>query len=293
MMEPDVNVTTWPLPLGQHPELRVGADFASLAFLPLDPGEHPRVFCAVPERDAPKVDIVASGGITRVSVGWEALRWGFWRDRRRFHLIFCIPHDLRLRVETDAARIEIARLRFADLEVSADTGDLRIDDVEGRMKLSTDTGRIVALDVTGSFDVRTDTGAVRVRAKGLDPGTSSASTDMGAIRVELPAGLPVLVDAKADLGAVRVDVPRYATASSALVARSAMGLVEVTEYQPAPPPAVEGGPYRAPPPRVAPDLGSGAEAEEPPDEIDRVVRLMVAGKITAAEAEQLLAELGR
>jgi hypothetical protein len=258
--------------------------------LPLDAGEQPRVFCAAPEREAPDVHVDAGGGITRVNVGFESLKWGFWRDRSRFHLVFCIPHDHRLRVQTDAARIEIARLRFTDLDVAADTGDLRVDRVEGRIKLATDTGRIVALDVAGSFDVRTDTGAVRVRATRVDPGTSSAITDMGAIQVELPRGVPVLVAAQADLGHVRVDVPRYADAASTVVARSSMGLVEVTEFTPSPPPATEVGPYRTPPPGDAPL----ATADDPAgDEIDRIVQLVVAGKITAKEAEQLLAELSR
>jgi hypothetical protein len=289
MMRPDADVTTWPLPLALHPDLVVHADFASLAFLPLDAGDEPRVFCAAPEREAPDVHVEANGGVIRVNVDFTSLRWGFWRDRRRLHLVFCIPHDHRLRVQTGAARIEIARLRFADLDVTADTGDLRLERVEGRIKLATDTGRIVALDVAGSFDVRTDTGAVRIRATRLDPGTSSAITDMGAIQVELPAGLPVLVAAQADLGHVRVDVPRYANAASTVVARSSMGIVEVTEFTPSPPAATEVGPYRTPPPDAPADAAEDAAG----DEIDRIVQLVVAGKITAKEAEQLLAELSR
>jgi hypothetical protein len=292
-MRPEANVTTWPLPLREHPTLTVQADMASLAFIPIDPGEYPRVFCAVPEGDAPRVDVQAGGGTTRVTVGWESLRWGFWRDRRRSHLVFCIPDDHRLHVHADAARIEIARLRFSELDVAVDTGDLHLDRVEGRMKLATDTGRIVALDIAGSFEIRTDAGMVRVRAARLDPGTSSVLADMGTIEIDLAAGVPVLVDAKADMGAVRVDVPRYTNAASAVVARSSMGFVRVGEFLPTPPLSAEGGPYRVQADHESVVHQRSDEVEAPRDEIDRVVGLVVAGRITAQEAELLLAELNR
>jgi hypothetical protein len=297
-MDP-ANVTIWKLPVREHDELVAEADFASLAFVPVEAGEEPRVVCAVPERDAPTVRIDESPGSVRVRVTWETLGWGFWRDRRKFHLVFCIPQGMRLRVRADSARIEVARLRFRELDLEADAGSLKLERVEGRITCRTDAGHIVARDVSGSFDIRTDTGAIHVRAARLDAGRSSVATDMGTIHVELPARTPIRVDAKADMGAVSVDFPRYDDAAAILVAKSSLGVVSVSEYEL----RAEGegrGPYRSPPPRaesevivIAPDAppAAAAAAIDGEDPIDRIVGLVVAGKLSAREAEQLLGEL--
>jgi hypothetical protein len=296
-MEPDTHTTRWALPLGEGGDLKVEADVAHLCFRPVPPDREPYVFCAVPESDAPHVGIEAGHGGTRVTVGGLARPWRLWRERRPTQVVFCVPQGLRLRVQTDSARIEVRGLAVAELDVQVDTGDVQLDDVVGRIKVGSDAGRIVAQDIAGSFDIRTDTGMIQVRALRLDAGVSRVVTDMGAIEVELPAGLPVRVKAKAKLGSVRNQIPAYRDAPATLIAKSSLGMVRITELSR--PPSAEtggaGGPYRTPGPVSgpveAPIPAPTGEQEAPGDEIDRIVQLVAAGKLSAKDAEQLLAEL--
>ncbi len=282
--------TTWSLPLDQHPELEVKTDFASITLLPVEQGGAPRVLCPVPASRAPRLEVHGAGGVTKVKLDVEG--FSFFRDPRRAKLIFFLPDGLRARILCDSGQIEVARLSFAQIEIAADAGTLRLDRVEGRILARTDAGTVDAIDIAGSFDIRTDAGKVHVRALALDPGRHRVQTDVGAIEVELAEGILARIDAHADLGKTIVEVKNVPDAPVIVEAKTDLGLVRVRPFTPplSPPMPVGAHPYRGGP-AGAIELPASMPSGEEEDEIDRVVGLVVAGKISAEEAQQLLSEL--
>src|SRR5262245_13304088 len=64
-MERD-DVRTWPLPLGETPELEFFSDSANLVLAPLAPGEVPRLEASVRSSDHLRVEISKEGNVVRV-----------------------------------------------------------------------------------------------------------------------------------------------------------------------------------------------------------------------------------
>jgi hypothetical protein len=282
--------SNWKLPLDEHPELQIKGDFASMSLVPVERGGQPRLLCPVPQDKPPRIKVKGIAGVTHVKFEIEGFK--FFRDPRRAKLIFFLPDGLRARLSCDSGQIEVQRLTFEQLEIHADAGQLRLDRVEGRILVLTDAGTVDAVDISGSFDIRTDAGKVHVRALALDPGRHRVETDMGAIEVELPEDMAARVDAHADLGKTIVEVKNVLDAPIIIEAKTDLGFVRVRPFTPPTSRApASAHPYRAP--RVDPtaiELPENMPADEE-DDIDRIVGLVVAGKISAEEAQQLLSEL--
>lgn len=285
-------VTTWALPLAEHPVLDFYSDFASIALVPVDDGK-PRMFAQTQGGDLPMVKVETHDEVTRVRVGMEGQRFAFWRNPGKLHLVICVPENITGSLATGSGRIDAGRLRGCNLSLESGAGAIRAEDVQGSLKLSTKTGRIEVLGLSGALNVSSTAGAILAHLEQLEPGTHRVRTRAGAIEIHLKQGLDVGVDARAHVGHANVEVPARPDAQAQLEVQTHLGSIRVARL----------GSAR----RIDAEAESGLAAEtsgddaqelgaSPPsvaaDEIGRIVSMVVSGRISTHEAEGLLAALG-
>jgi hypothetical protein len=104
--------------------------------------------------------------------------------------------------ETDSGEINIAGIG-SDVRATCDSGGIHIRGVKGPVDARTDSGHIEALEVAGTIDAKTDSGDIRLSQTVVAP--VCAQADSGCIRVQLAAGGGYSVRARTDNG--HVDLP--------------------------------------------------------------------------------------
>jgi hypothetical protein len=104
--------------------------------------------------------------------------------------------------ETDSGEINIASIG-SDVRASSDSGGIHIQLVRGAVDARSDSGHIEALEVEGTIDATTDSGDIRLWQTAVKP--VCAHADSGRIRVKLASGGGYSVRARTDHG--RVDLP--------------------------------------------------------------------------------------
>lgn len=104
--------------------------------------------------------------------------------------------------ETDSGEIKISSIG-GDVRVSSDSGGIYIHLVKGAVDARADSGRIEALEVEGTIDATTDSGDIRLWQTAVKP--ICAKADSGRIRVRLANGGGYSVRAKTDNG--RIELP--------------------------------------------------------------------------------------
>jgi putative adhesin len=104
--------------------------------------------------------------------------------------------------ETDSGQIEIASIG-SEVRASSDSGGIHIQGVKGPVDARSDSGRIEALDVAGTIDATTDSGAIQLSQTIVAP--VCAQSDSGRIRVKLVDGGGYSVRARTDSG--RIELP--------------------------------------------------------------------------------------
>ncbi len=268
-------VMTWPLPLTASSRLDFFSDFASIAVVPTDDGS-PRMFAQTLGGDLPKVDIRVDDDLTTVRVGSSGNRFMFWRQPVRLRLVICVPETLRGSLRTTLGRIEAGRLRGCNIELESGVGAIRAEDIAGKIVIRSKSGRLQGLGLRGSVDVSTAAGAIQLHLEKLDRGVHRVRSRVGAIDVYLDPGLKTKVDARAHTGRAVVEVPAYPDAESELQVQTHVGAIRVLEFA---------GRERAIP--EEPTSETAAEL----DEIDRIAHLVVLGRISVREAEELLAAI--
>ncbi len=299
------------LPLWEHPTLELETDFASVSIVPLAQGEEP--YCEVAGTGAtPHADVTTHQGITRVRIDsvarviedglgagrfWEGPFWTRSRFHGHFptHVVLHVPPAIHARVRSIGARVNVERLEGCHLEISTDAGTMQLADVRGRLVLSTNAGRIDGRSIAGSVDVSTSAGAISMEILSLDPGTHRIHTNMGAARVELAKGLPVRIETRTAMGSARVDFQSVRDAPATLAVEADLGGIRVTTSRRAWAPSVHRGtPEAATPYRTAPaGADEGGPARAPSDEdLNKVLRDVAEGKLTASDARELLRAMG-
>jgi hypothetical protein len=301
----------WPLPLGEHPALELESDFAKITILPVPPGEEPRVELQDRgHRHRPHVEVRGEAGVTRVTVGgmfrggdddaWTGRFWepSFWEKRRwkhhfHAHLVVYVPRDVRARIRSAAAQVDVRGLSACDLKIEIDAGALVLTDVHGRLRLSTEAGKIDARGIGGTLDVATSAGAVRLDVVSLDPGGHRVRTSMGAAQVALARGMPVQIDTRTTLGSARVDFPSVRGAPAVLEIEADLGAIRVTSsgrtWTGAPAPIPASSPYRTAPVDAKP---ADAPAPTADAEVERILERVADGSLSPADARELLQALG-
>ena len=104
--------------------------------------------------------------------------------------------------ETDSGSIHICWIG-SEVRASSDSGGIAVQGVKGAVDLRADSGHIEALEIEGAIDAKTDSGDIRLSQTVVKP--ICAQTDSGRIRVRLAAEGGYSVRARTDNG--RVELP--------------------------------------------------------------------------------------
>lgn len=104
--------------------------------------------------------------------------------------------------ETDSGEINIAGIR-SDVRVSSDSGGIHIQLVKGAVDARSDSGHIEALEIEGTIDATTDSGDIRLWQTMAAP--VCAKADSGRVRVKLAKDGGYSIRARTDNG--RVELP--------------------------------------------------------------------------------------
>jgi len=210
--------------------------------------------------------------------------------------VLYVPLDVRAAVQTNAGSVTLRGLEGCELGIKANAGKIELTDVYGLMHLAADAGSITGRGLGGFFDVQTQAGSVRLEILDLQPGEHRIRAAMGSVRLELARGLDVCIETHAALGSVRTTYPVRADAPQRLVLTTEMGSVRVEE----------GGAVRRPsPPRngETPRTYSESTAQPQPQaqpqrpredpELERILKMVEAGELSATDADELLRAMGR
>jgi DUF4097 and DUF4098 domain-containing protein YvlB len=104
--------------------------------------------------------------------------------------------------ETDSGEINIASIG-SDVRASCDSGGIHIRAVKGSVDARSDSGHIEALEVEGTIDAKSDSGDIRLSQTMVAP--ICAQADSGRIRVRLAGSGGYSIRARTDNG--RIDLP--------------------------------------------------------------------------------------
>jgi len=103
--------------------------------------------------------------------------------------------------ETDSGQIEISGIG-SEVRAKSDSGAIRIERVKGAVDARSDSGRIEALEVAGTIDATTDSGAIQLSQTMVAP--VCAQTDSGRIRVKLAEAGGYSIRARTDSGQIEL-----------------------------------------------------------------------------------------
>lgn len=104
--------------------------------------------------------------------------------------------------ETDSGEIKIAAIG-SDVRASSDSGGIHLHLVKGAVDLRTDSGHIEALEIEGAIDAKTDSGDIHLWQTVAKP--ICAQADSGRVRVKLASSGGYSIHARTDHG--RVELP--------------------------------------------------------------------------------------
>ena len=223
----------------------------------------------------------------------------------------------RLRVRSDVGDVEVSNAAPCDIDVKSETGSIRLAHTDGRLKARTETGAIAGHDIAGTINARTEFGTIMLDVHRLDPGEHDVSTESGAVEVKLARGLAVHLKARAEYGTVQVRYPSQPDAPAVLKLSTDIGTVSVLErgatvdamqdlpsmaaqlhasgppFPPAPP-----APPAPPTPPTLPFVhqqaeGEGTHGARDEDALERILRMVESGRLSARDANELLTALER
>ncbi len=317
------NGKIWELGFEQPAVLELQAEFGNLSLLPLEPGQTPKMELSRASVDNVDVHVETANGVVRVSLdsrrafnNWFA---GGWECRA----VLYVPRDVHAALQTSAGSVSVRGLDGCELGIKASAGKIDLVDVYGLMHLAADAGSITGRGLGGFFDVQTQAGSVKLEILDLQPGEHRVRASMGSVRLTLARGMDVCIETRTSLGSVRNNYPVRPDAPRRLVLSTEMGSVRVDEgplagstRRPAsaggaskaadraaqssasdmPTPPGESSPGAPSPPESAageartPNASKSA-SEDP--ELERILKMVEAGELSARDAEELLQAMGR
>jgi hypothetical protein len=281
------NEKTWDLPFGEVAELELHTEWGSLSFVPVEPGHPPRLELSGGSTEHIAVLVEKVGETVRVALDPHRSfnLFGRWECRATVY----VPRDVHAHVQTNAGSVSVRDLEGCELGIKANAGKIDLVNVQGLIHLSADAGSVTGRDVGGYFDVETHAGSVRLEISDLQPGEHRIRASMGSVRVELAAGLDAAVETRTTLGSVRNSYRSQDSAAAKLLLSTEMGSVRVDEGA-----SVRSSRPAAP---VRPDRPARPEpAARPPredPELDRILKMVEAGNLSAHDADELLRAMGR
>jgi hypothetical protein len=289
------NGAVWELPFDQPAVLEMQTEFGNLALLPVEPGRRPRLELSRGSAEHIDVNIDKTDEVVRVALDPRfAFKWfGGWEARG----VLYVPRDVRASIQTNAGSVSVRSLEGCELGIKANAGKIELVDVYGLLHLGADAGTITGRGLGGFFDVETQAGSVRLEILDLQPGEHRIRASMGSVRLELARGIDVCIEARTSMGSVRNNYPVRADAPTRLILSSEMGSVRVEEASVARPsrrPTVQRTDASAPgpPPAPADEVSPTRPPREDP-ELERILKMVEAGELSARDADELLRAMGR
>jgi hypothetical protein len=281
--------TVWELPFDQPAVLELQAEFGAVTLLPVEAGEPPRLELARHGADNAEVEIEKLGQVVRVSIGTAHNWFGGWDSRA----VLSVPTDLRASVQTNAGSVSVRGLEGCELGIKAGAGKIELVDVYGALHLAADAGSITGRGLGGRFDVETHAGSVRLEILDLAPGEHRVRASMGSVRLELARGIDVCIETHSSMGSVRNNYPVRSDAAARLVLTTEMGSVRVDEASVTRPTRRPSMPRHdeSQPAGVASTETRRAPREDP--ELERILKMVEAGELSARDADELLRAMGR
>jgi len=287
------NATVWELPFDETAVLELRTEFGNLALLPVEQGQTPRLELTRASAENIAVEIDKQDHVVRVALDPRpTFNWfGGWECRA----VLYVPRDVRAAIQTSAGSISVRGLAACELGIKATAGKIDLVDVYGLMHLAADAGSIQGRGLGGMFDVEAHAGSVRLEILDLQSGEHRIRTSMGSVRVELARGMDVCIETRSSLGSVRNEYPVRADAPTRLVLSTEMGSVRVEEgtaQRARPRPHVGDNGSDPVPPRAEADAGAERAPREDP-ELERILRMVESGELSARDADELLRAMGR
>jgi hypothetical protein len=284
------NSNTWELPFGQRAELELHTEWGTLALVPVEPGQTPHLELTQGSSEHIGVHVEKVGETVRVAL--DPQRSFNWFSGWECKATVYVPRDIRAHIQTNAGSVSVRDLEGCELGIKANAGKIDLVKVQGLIHLSADAGSVTGRDVGGFFDVETHAGSVRMEISDLQPGEHRIRASMGSVKVELARGLDVSVETRTSLGSVRNSYPPYPSATAKLVLSTEMGSVRVDECStPRRVPTSADGPAQ-PEYSEPPTSTTGKPPREDP-ELERILKMVEAGSLSAHDADELLRAMGR
>ena len=301
------NDNTWELPFGEPAELELHTDWGSIAILPLEAGGTPRLELTRGSTEHIRVDVAKSGDVVRValepqrSLGWFGGGW-------ECHVDLYVPRNVRAHLQTSAGSIAARDLDGCELGIKANAGKIDLTNVHGLLHLAADAGSVSGRDVGGHLDIEAQAGSVRLDVTELRPGEHRIRAAMGSVRLELARGMDVCIETRTSLGSIRNRYPSNPSAAARLLLSTEMGEVRVEEGgferrtstrspATAPVPAAAAATSPGSPTRSATESATVTPPTSTTDrsdpELERILKMVEAGDISAQEADELLQAMGR
>ena len=278
----------WELPFGQPAELELQTEVGSLRLVPVEPGQAPRLELSHGSTEHCEVHVDKVGETVRVALDRRrSINWfGGWECKATLY----VPRDVHAHVQTNAGSVTVEDLAHCELGIKANAGKIELEHVHGLLHLAADAGSVQGRDVGGYLDVETQAGSVRLEITELQAGEHRIRAAMGSVRVELAKGLDVCVDTHTSLGSVHNNYPSHQAAPARLLLSTEMGSLRVDEGRMARSPARPAAAAHHAPAESRPQ----PPAEKPADpELERILKMVEAGELSAKEADDLLQALGR
>jgi len=282
------NTNIWELPFGAPAELELHTEWGSLSLVPVEAGRQPRLELTRGTAENIAVHVEKNGNTVRVALEPQRnFHWfGGWECRATLY----VPLDVRAHLQTNAGSVNVRDLEGCELGVKANAGKIELEHVHGLLHLAADAGSVQGRDVGGYLDVETQAGSVRLEITELQAGEHRIRAAMGSVRVELAKGLDVCVDTHTSLGSVHNNYPSHQAAPARLLLSTEMGSLRVDEGRMARSPARPAAAAHHAPAESRPQ----PPAEKPADpELERILKMVEAGELSAKEADDLLQALGR
>ena len=282
------NGNTWELPFGSPAVLELHSEWGALTLAPVEPGRQPRV--ELSRATAPDVEVHVDkvGNVVRVALDpHRGFNWfGGWECRA----VVFVPRDVRASVQTSAGSISVRDLAGCELGIKASAGKIDLVNVFGLMHLSADAGSVTGRMLGGFFDVETHAGSVRAEIVDLQPGEHRIRATMGSVRLELARGLDVCVETRTSLGSGRNEYATRASAPARLLVSTEMGSIRIEETSMVSAAATASRTAASRRPEPAEPAASSRHEDA---ELERILKMVEAGSLSAREADELLKAMGR
>ncbi|MBK7860071.1 MAG: hypothetical protein IPJ65_15940 [Archangiaceae bacterium] len=296
------------LPFEGRAELDFEVNAARIEVLPVEPGGTPRIES---RRPGAPLEIRSVGGkvSVRLAGNWGVdvdlgagvlegavstlLRGGYGGEFTVY-----LPQSVRARLAANMGQARVRGLAGCDLELTTNAGQIEVDDCRGRFVLKAKAGQIIGRRLGGTFAVESGAGEVVLDIVALDEGVHTVHSTMGAVKIDLRPGLEVRIESRTVMGSTRTRYPSKSDAKTVLKLEAELGAVKVREGDGAPDPRRGDWPdWRkvwsdaAETPDPSPAYAGQTGAVAHPTELRTILELVQHKKLSAEEAERLIAAL--